>query len=120
MIHGSQTSERIHPWTFPYKGYERVCRIFFGRGYMTIDALCEPYDEKRWVVVHEIQNISTLSCFWLCYLVGKNGGVFSTSVIRVNPQRMDLTLHAIPSEGLHFRKCVQAAGLEPLIIPVEW
>ena len=120
MIHGSQTSKQIHPWTFPYKGYERVRRIFLGRGYSTIDALCEPYDERRWVVVHEIQNISTLTCFWLYYLVGKNGGVFSSTVTRVNPRRMDLAFHAIPSEGLHFRTCVQAAELEPLIIPVEW
>ena len=93
MIHGSQTSQRIQPWTFTY---------------------------KRQVVVHEIQNILTLICFWLCYLVGRGGGVFHTPVTRVNPQRMDLTLHAMPSEGLHFRKCVREADLESLIIPIEW
>ena len=120
MIHGSQTSQRIQPWTFTYKGYDKVCRSFFVRGYETIDALCEPYDDKRQVVVHEIQNISTLTCFWLCYLVGRGGGVFHTPVTRVNPQRMDLTLHAMPSEGLHFRKCVREADLESLIIPIEW
>lgn len=120
MIHGSQTSRRIEPWTFPYKGYEKVCRAFFCRGYMTIDALCEPYDDKRHVIVHEIQNIKTLGCFWLCYLVGKNGGVFHSSGLRVDPHKMDLSIHAMPGDGLYFRMAVKDAHLEPVVLPIEW
>ena len=113
MVHGQDSHVTpIHTW---HKGYIKVVASFRDRGYDTIHALTTVYDRTRLVIVHEIQNRDTLSCFYLCYLVGIKGGVYEPtkngSMRPVSPQRMDLTLHAIPDTGLWFWPSVEAAGL---------
>lgn len=115
MVHGQDSHVTpLHTWQNPHKGYIKVVRSFKDRGYDTIHALKTFYDRTRWVIVHEIQNRNTLSCFYLCYLVGVNGGVYERtkngSVRLVSARRMDLTLHAIPDTGLWFWSSIEAAG----------
>ena len=115
MIHGQdRLVTPLHAWQNPYKGYIKVAQSYRSRGYDTIHALKTPYERTRWAIVHEIQNRDTLTCFYLCYLVGVNGGVYELtkngSLRQVSPQRMDLSLHAVPDTGLWFWSSVEAAG----------
>lgn len=115
MVHGQDRRvTALHSWQTPHKAYHKVCRVFRDRGYETIHALKTAYDDTRWVIVHEIQNRDTLSCFYLCYLAGIHGGVYEPShnggVHLVSAQRMDMSLHAIPPTGLWFWSAIDAAG----------
>lgn len=113
MIHGDRHTHTLSSWMIPFDGYEKVRDAFSGRGYTSVDKLFANYDTSQWVIVHEVQNIDTLTCFYLCYLVGSKGGVkvpHKSGFRYVSPQRMDVGLHVIGSEGLWFWDAVEACG----------
>lgn len=103
----------------PWKGYQKVRTSYLRRGYETVHALGTPYKDGHWAIVHELQNSATLTCFWVCYVVGPQGGLFEASTFssgslrRLSPHRIDLSLHAIPADGLELTDCLREAGLVP-------
>ena len=116
MIHGAtpRTME-LRGWEIPWKGYQKVRAAYARRYYTTVDALATPYDSQRFVIVQEVQNDLTLACFWVCYVVGRQGGLFEVGgrggLRRISPHRIDLMLRTIPADGLDFTRCLAAVGV---------
>ena len=116
MIHGATPkSMELRGWLIPWKGYQRVRAAYSRKHYTTVDALAAPYDTHRYIIVQEVQNDMTLSCFWVCYVVGRQGGLFEIgargALRRISPHRIDLMLRAIPADGLDFTRCLAAVGV---------
>ena len=116
MIHGAtpQTLE-LKGWEIPWTGYQRVRAAYVRKHYTTVHSLAAPYDLNRYVIVQEVQNDITLACFWVCYVVGKQGGLFEVGargcLRRISPHRIDFMLRAIPAEGLDFARCLADVGV---------
>lgn len=113
MIHGDRNTHELALWMMPFDGYEKVRDAFSERGYTSVDKLFANYDATHWVIVHEVQNNDTLTCFYLCYMVGSRGGVkvrHSSGFRYVSPQRMAVGLHVIGYDGLWFWDAVEACG----------
>ena len=123
MIHGSDRfTHPFNRWMMGYTAFERVTTAYEARGYVTTHALRAYYPATKrgkWVIVQELQNEHTLTCFWLCYLAGSRGGVYERTPgghRTVSPQRNDLTLHAVPGDGLYFWPALREAGYDDATI----
>lgn len=123
MIHGSDRfTQPVERYSMAYPAFERVTAAYEERGYATTHALRAYYPstkQGKWVVVQELQNQHTLTCFWICYLAGSRGGVYERTEHghrTVSPQRNDLTLHAIPGDGLWFWEALREAGYDDATI----
>jgi hypothetical protein len=125
MIHSiDDIPTPIRTWEPAYDAYLKVCNAFSDRGYATIHALKVRYEwrarcQGRWLVVQEIQNDHTLTCFYLCYVAGARGSVSERTPgghRRLSPHRLDLSLHSIPPEGLEFWAALEAAGYDSDLI----
>lgn len=119
MIHGSDRfTHPFNRWMMSYTAFERITTAYEARGYVTTHALRAYYPgtkQGKWVIVQELQNVRTLTCFWLCYLAGSRGGVYERTPgghRAVSPQRNDLTLHAVPSDGLYFWPALRESGYD--------
>ena len=122
MVHGDPNTHQLSTWMMPYDAYEKVRDAYLERGYTSVDKLMARYDDSHWVIVQEVQNIDTLTCFYLCYLAGKRGGVkvrHSSGFKYVSPQRMDVGLHVIGYNGLWFWDALEACGYTKNEM-VEW
>ena len=116
MIHGATPyTMELRDWDIPWKGYQKVKASYARRHYTTVHALAAPLDSHRFVIVQELQHDITLVCFWVCYVVGKQGGLFEIvtngGLRRVSSHRIDLILRTIPADGLDFTRCLAAAGI---------
>lgn len=114
----------VRAWEAAFAAYSKVCDAFAERGYTTVHALKVPYEwrarcQGRWVVVQEIQNDRTLTCFYLTYVAGTRGSVSERTAgghRRLSPHRLDLSLHSIPPEGLEFWAALEQAGYDSDLI----
>lgn len=123
MIHGADSN--THPanrYMMAVRAFERITTAYESRGYVTTHALRAYYPgtkQGKWVIVQEVQNQHTLTCFWLCYLAGSQGGVYEKTPgghRTVSPRRNDLTLHAISGDGLFFWDALREAGYDDATI----
>ena len=120
MIHGrGKNVDIIRPYTMAWPAYDAVSAIFRSRGYETVDGLRAFYPDSKqgaWVVVQELQNVETLLCVWICYRVGSRGGVSEKvpghGFRHVNLERLFLSFHAMPADGLYFWEALREAGYD--------
>ncbi len=120
MIHGKEKNVLpVLKYTMAWPAYDAVCTVFRDRGYETVDALkCFYPDSKQgaWVVVQELQNVETLTSVWICYRVGSRGGVSEKvpghGFHHVNLERLFLSFHAMPADGLYFWQALRDAGYD--------
>ena len=123
MIHGSDRfTHEFNRWMGGFSAFKRITTAYEARGYVTTHALRAYYPatkQGKWVIVQEVQNQHTLTCFWLCYLAGSRGGVYEKipgGHRTVSPRRNDLMLHAVPGDGLYFWNALREAGYDDTTI----